>query len=199
MHSKPSGRPRSAESEAAILASAATLFAEKGYAAASLEAIASRAGVGKQTIYRRWPSKPYLAAAVYETLVPQDRIVADTGTLRSDIEQLTEALFRRYATGPSGQLLAGLISDGQGKPDAMETLRHAFFNDRSRATRDMFQRARDRGELPPETSIDLMTDLFVGAIWVRLLVGHAPLDPAFARSLAGHFGGLCAPMEETDD
>jgi len=190
MHIRPPGRPRSQRSEEAVLSAALRLFGEKGYGGTTVEAIARAAGVGKQTIYRRWPGKAYLAADLYEAIVPRGEIEADTGSLQSDLEAMVTTLFQHYAQGPAGPLLSGLIAEGQGDLEAPETLRSAFFDSRSQTTRDLFQRAADRGELPGETDIGFLSDLLIGAIWMRLLVRHAPLDRDFARQLAAHFAAL---------
>src|SRR5882672_6890138 len=57
----PRGRPRSAEADRAILSGTLELLAERGLDAMSIEEVATRAGVGKTTIYRRWTSKGLLA------------------------------------------------------------------------------------------------------------------------------------------
>ena len=190
MEPRSPGRPRSHRSQQSVLAAAAALFDEKGFGGATVEAIARRAGVGKQTIYRRWPSKAHLAAQLYEVIVPRHGIESDTGSLRGDIHTMVSALFETYRQGPAAALLSGLIAEGQGDPDGPKTLKAAFFDSRSQTTKSVFQRAVDRGELPAGTDVGLLSDLLIGAVWTRLLVGHAPLDAAFVTALADHFAML---------
>lgn len=190
MHLRSPGRPRSPHTEQSVFTAALTLFEERGYGGTTVEAIARAAGVGKQTIYRRWPGKAHLAADLYESIVPREEIVSDTGSLHGDIRAMIGALFDTYDRGPAAPLLAGLIAESQGDATASTIFRTAFFDNRSRTTRDLFQRAVSRGDLPRETDIGFLSDLLIGAIWMRLLVRHAPLDEEFAHRLADHFANL---------
>lgn len=178
------GRPRSEASTQAVLSAAERLFGTNGYSKTSIEAIAKAAGVGKQTVYRWWPSKSHLAAAIYEQLAPSSAIVPDTGTLQSDIATMLRSLFAAYASGPAAALLSGLIVEAQGSNDSAMDFRAGFFDQRRVITVALFERARSRGEIPADTEIDLLSDMLIGAIWMRLLAGHAPLNDAFADGLA---------------
>ena len=79
------GRPRSQEADRAILTAAVELLAERGLAAMSIEEVAARAGVGKTTIYRRWPSKGLLALDAFVASFREEQPLPDTGTLRGDL------------------------------------------------------------------------------------------------------------------
>src|SRR5450432_744304 len=81
----PRGRPRSAEADRAILAATLELLAERGLDAMSIEEVAARAGVGKTTIYRRWPSKGLLALDAFVISFRAEQPLPDTGTLRGDL------------------------------------------------------------------------------------------------------------------
>lgn len=178
------GRPRSEASTQAVLTTAERLFGQNGYAGTSIEAIAKEAGVGKQTVYRWWPTKSHLAADIYEQLAPGGEIAPDTGTLPSDIATMLRPLFKAYAAGPAAALLSGLIVEAQGGNNATMDFRSGFFDRRRAITVALFDRARARGEIPNGADTDLLADMLIGAIWMRLLAGHAPLDSRFADSLA---------------
>src|SRR6185437_13353096 len=77
----PRGRPRSQEADLAILTATVGLLAERGLAAMSIEEVAARAGVGKTTIYRRWPSKGLLALDAFVDSFREEQPLPDTGTL----------------------------------------------------------------------------------------------------------------------
>ena len=79
------GRPRTSEADRAILTAAVELLAERGLAAMSIEEVAARAGVGKATIYRRWPSKGLLALDAFVAVFREQQPLPDTGTLRGDL------------------------------------------------------------------------------------------------------------------
>ncbi len=178
------GRPRSEASTQAVLSAAERLFGTNGYSKTSIEAIAKAAGVGKQTVYRWWPTKSHLAAAIYEQLAPSSKIAPNTGNLESDIATMLRSLFAAYASGPAAALLSGLIVEAQGSDESVMDFRAGFFDQRRVITVGLFERARSRGEIPADTDIDLLSDMLIGAIWMRLLADHAPLNDAFAEGLA---------------
>ncbi len=180
------GRPRSEASAQAVLAAAVRLFGTNGYSGTSIEAIAKEAGVGKQTVYRWWPSKSHLAAGIYEQLAPGNKIAPDTGSLQSDIATMLRTLFDAYAAGPAAALLSGLIVEAQGSNTSVMDFRKGFFDKRRVITVALFDRARDRGEIPVGADTGILSDMLIGAIWMRLLAGHAPLNHVFADELAAH-------------
>lgn len=178
------GRPRSEARTQAVLEAAERLFGANGYSGTSMEAIAKEAGVGKQTVYRWWPTKSHLAAAIYERLAPESAITPNTGSLGTDIDTMLRTLFQAYAAGPAAALLSGLIVEAQSSANSVMEFREGFFNQRRAITVGLFERARARGEIPNEADINLLSDLLIGAIWMRLLTGHAALDQDFAGGLA---------------
>src|SRR6476620_10356561 len=88
------GRPRSQEADRAILTATVELLAERGLAAMSIEEVAARAGVGKTTIYRRWPSKGLLALDAFVGSFREEQPLPDTGTLRGDLLSALHAWVR---------------------------------------------------------------------------------------------------------
>ena len=180
------GRPRSEASTQAVLTAAERLFGANGYSGTSIEAIAKEAGVGKQTVYRWWPTKSHLAAEIYEKLAPRSKIAPDTGNLRSDIATMLRTLFDAYAAGPAAALLSGLIVEAQGSNASAMDFRKGFFDRRRVITVAVFEKARDRGEITSDTNIELLSDMLIGTIWMRLLTGHAPMNRIFAEELADH-------------
>src|ERR1051326_8266077 len=91
------GRPRSAQADQAILSAALEELAEVGFEALSIEAVAARAGVGKTTIYRRWPSKMELALEAL-SMVHTEVPVIDTGNFRDDILTMLTGAYHVRAT-----------------------------------------------------------------------------------------------------
>ena len=82
---RSAGRPRSAEADIAILEAATAILAERGLAGMSMEEVAARAGVGKATVYRRWPSRGALALDAFMSEFRSQLPLPDTGTLRGDL------------------------------------------------------------------------------------------------------------------
>jgi AcrR family transcriptional regulator len=181
--SGPRGRPRSAEADRAILDAAGSLLATRGLAAMSIEEVAARAGVGKATIYRRWPSKGLLALDAFMILFRSLQPPVDTGSLRGDLLSALRTWVRAVTTTPAGRLLAALIAEAQ-----HDTELHAAWRDRVleplRAQhRAVLERAVARGEVSPEVDTDVVLDLFFGAAQHRLLLGHLELTDAFVESV----------------
>jgi AcrR family transcriptional regulator len=177
------GRRRNEEVRQAILAATFELVTEQTRHPATIEAIAQRAGVGKQTIYRWWPSK---GAIVLEALTERARVVVplpDTGTLRGDFEEFLVATFRGVRDPATAAVLRTLMSEAQRDDQAAELVRE-FTSRRRSELRGLLTRGRDRGELPADADIDLAVDLAFGLLWYRVLLGRAPLDAAGARRLA---------------
>lgn len=185
------GRPRSVACQLAVLRATAELLDEGGYAAVTMEAIARRAGVAKQTLYKWWPSRARLVMEAYRERVGGAILIADTGRFADDLERLfleTTSSLRRSTGGPRGlgAVLAGLVADAQGDPELLEEFRTTYFAPRRARVASLFASARARGEIPADTDLNLVLDLLYGPLWIRLLVGHAPLDRRFARGVVAH-------------
>ncbi|WP_432072948.1 TetR/AcrR family transcriptional regulator [Streptomyces wuyuanensis] len=180
----PRGRPRDARAHAAILAAAADLVAETGYAAMSLGAVAARARVGKDTIYRRWSGK---AELVYEAVftTTDTAPVPDTGTLEGDLTILVQQLIDEFGAPSAAAALPGLLADFAAAPELRATIRSAFLAPAKQRLADVFDRARARGETVPGVEADLVLDSLVGTVLFRLGILGESAGPRLARSVAG--------------
>lgn len=181
---RPTGRPRSAEASTAILEAASELLKEKGLLGITMEEVAARAGVGKATVYRRWPSRGALALDAFLSEFKSQLPVPDTGSLRGDLRSAAAAWARAVTTSRAGQMLAGLVAEAQRDPDLAAAWRDRVFNPLREQHRKILRAAARRGELPGGTDPDLVLDLIFGASYHRLLQGHLPLDERFARKAA---------------
>ena len=171
----------------AILGAAAELLLEHGLNAISMDAVAERAGASKATIYRWWPSKQLLALdALFGEWEPGPPERHDTGSLAGDLLALIRPWVRQLARKPYGQVIAALIAKAQGDPEFAEEYRARFVQPRRDRARVIFARAIERGEIPPNTDIEVALDLLYGPIYHRMLHGHAPLTDRFARSVVDH-------------
>lgn len=174
---KKPGRPRNPAVETAVFAAARSLLAEVGYDAVTMEAIAAVAGVGKQTLYRRWPNKA--ALLVEACLVDAAERVADpaTGHLEGDIAQFLDDTFAALET--TGPGLRFLMSQAGLDPSFRERFDSDFASRRRAALREIILR-----HVKAHPEVGPMIDMIYGAMWYRLLLGHGPLDARFARDLA---------------
>lgn len=172
------GRPRSETTHRAILAAAIAELRDKGYAELTIEGIAARAGAGKQTIYRWWPSK---ADVVLDAMLDQAAATIatpDTGSLPQDLIEFLIATFRQRGQRP---VLIGLMAQALLDPVFAQAFRDRFLFGRRAELRRILDRAAARGEIAPDTDPELLIDVVYGVLWYRLLLDHAPLD-----DLAGH-------------
>ena len=114
------GRPRDASRDEAILAATLAILLERGYQALTIEGVATSVGVGRPTIYRRWPSKPALAVAA---LVHSSRLaipVRDRGSLRDELVAVQRHQIKLMNSPESRRVTAGLIVDLANDPELAE-------------------------------------------------------------------------------
>lgn len=179
------GRPRSAQARSNILEAALRLARSHGYAELTMEQIAGEAGVGKQTIYRWWPSK---AAVVLEALRENARVEVespDTGALLSDLEGLLRNTFALTRRRPGiDRILRGMMAEAQHDLDFARRFRAELIEPRREVLRSLFRRAQARGELHSLAELELWVDVAFGVLWYRLLAEVGPLDRALAARLA---------------
>ena len=189
------GRPRSAEADVAILEAASAILAERGLAGMSMEEVAARAGVGKATVYRRWPSRGALALDAFMSEFRSQLPLPDTGTLRGDLFDALRAWSRAVNKTRAGGMLAGLIAEAQRDPLLAAAWRQRVFDPLRAQHKGLVERAARRGEIAPGTDADVVLDLVFGAAYHRLLHGHLPLDDRFARQVVDLVMDGLAPVE----
>src|SRR5688572_7086042 len=175
---------RSESSHRAIIAATQELLVDVGYRKLTIEGVAARAGVGKQTIYRWWPSRAALALEAY--LAGSDALQPppDSGSAREDVRRLLDWLVAVLAEPIGGRVVAGLVADLQHDPELAERFHRDVVPARRRAMLDALERARERGEIRADADLELAVDALHGAVFYRLLLSGEPLDPAFAEGLA---------------
>ncbi len=159
------GRPRSEEAHKAILKATLQLLVEVGFSALTVEGVASRAGVGKATIYRRWPSKLPLVVEAFSQLPALEE--ADTGDLVEDLKKMLRSYMQLFNTTPLAAVLPSLAGERAHEPELSE-LFDPVFKERRQPLIRALERAVGRGELPVDLDLDLAADLIVGPIAVRL-------------------------------
>ncbi|AUY51803.1 TetR/AcrR family transcriptional regulator [Streptomyces sp. CB01881] len=173
------GRIRSEEAHRAVLAATAAILEESGYQAVTMERVATRAEVAKSTIYRWWSSKALLVLDSYRETVAQRMPEPDTGSTAEDLVVFVAALHSVARHPLRVRALRGLMAEAQLDPAFEEPFR-AWVQSRRAVVLRILARGADRGELPATSDLEAATDQLFGLFWYRLLVGHAPLDPAEA-------------------
>lgn len=178
------GRPRCAESHARILAATTALLERTSFGELTVEAIASRARVGKQTIYRWWGGKPSLVMEASLAAMQRRVLPVDTGDVALDLVTFLKRSGRNLRQTSAGRTLAVLIGEAQRDPAFAEAFRARFMATRREALRALLERAVDRGALRGDVDLELVIDLLFGTFWYRLLSGRAALDNRFVEQLA---------------
>ncbi|MET7485602.1 TetR/AcrR family transcriptional regulator [Streptomyces sp. NPDC005538] len=185
---RAAGRPRSTAADTAILAATREALVELGWSKLTLGDVATRAGVAKTTLYRRWAGKNELVVDAVAELFDELRL-PDRGTLAADIEgvvlQFAAILARPEAKSGLMAVVAESIRD-----DALrERIRESIVDRQKCLVVEGRARAQARGELPPETdpeeaarTADLIFDVVAGAVVHRTLVSAEPADEDWVRS-----------------
>ena len=176
------GARRNPEAEAAILAAARALLAERGYAGFSIDEVARRAGAGKPTIYRWWPTKADLFMDVYCAEKSAAMPARKSSGLARDLTAYTRDLWKFWRETPSGRAFRALIAEAQANDAALEVLSAKFLPDRTQGVRAMFNRAAEAGEIEV-ADVDLLMQLYLGFNWFHLLTGRIDDDPETIRRM----------------
>jgi len=179
------------------------LAQEVGFTKLSIEAVAARAGVGKHTIYRRWPSK---GALFLDALLPTDERVTDfpnTGDIEADLRTQTYAAVDLLGRPPFGPLYQALLGEAQHDPSVAATLNERFIAPQAQRLRARLKLAQRQGQLSPEFDLDLAMAILSGAFYFQFLVtqelvSHNYVDRVFSTLFAGmrpRRGGEHQPKE----
>jgi AcrR family transcriptional regulator len=168
------GRPRSQEADAAILAAGLELLIERGVEATTIEQVARRAGVTRATVYRRYPDKTRLLTATIEAAYGDPPAAPHI----RDIEHLLAGWAHALSDARQRRLLRRLYAAVDHEPELARTHQDRFGQHRDRARRDVLERARERGELPPGTDADVLLDVLTGAVWQHLVSRPDTCTPA---------------------
>ena len=150
--------------------------------ATTYEEIASRAGVHKTTIYRRWPVKVELVADALDLHSEEHVPVPDTGSLRGDLTALAAAVAANITSVGGARRSRSIVAASAHSDDLAETV-NAFMARRVTATTAIIERAIGRSEVPPGTDPNLVIEALVGPIWFRFLLTGEPIDEAFLAPL----------------
>jgi AcrR family transcriptional regulator len=164
-----------------ILTATLNLLGEHGYARLTIEGIALQAGMAKTTLYRRWPTKESLVLDALTKVAFADRPeIPDMGSLREDMLTYLRAWisFRRIHAW-AGEVLAD--------PELALLFRQKFGPGITSGFRTIIERAVGRGELAPQTDVELMAILPMALVQLHRVVVGKPADQALARRIADQF------------
>jgi AcrR family transcriptional regulator len=180
---RPRGRPRRAAARQEIVDATLELLAERGFQGTTMDAIAARAGVGKNTIYRRWSSKEELIADTCRTLTMEPELEGD------DLHELLLAHIHDFVRIFSDPVLAGILPGLLGElhrnPEFAEAWSERVVHPRRDALVDLLRAALERGEIRAGTDPEVIADLVVAPPFTRLTFpfGLSEAPVAYAEQL----------------
>ncbi|MFI2780291.1 TetR/AcrR family transcriptional regulator [Streptomyces sp. ALB3] len=183
----PDHSRRKERSRQAILEAARALVTEEAYEKVTVEAIAARAGVGKQTIYRRWPSK---SAVIFAALLAlsedtdgQSVTLPDTGDLEADLKLVMRATVEEFADPSFDKLIRALNTEIANDAALAAEYREKLAQPLEEAKKARLRSAQEAGQLAPDADLDLALEVLYAPLFQRWLHRSGPLTTAYADSL----------------
>ncbi|KUN75048.1 TetR/AcrR family transcriptional regulator [Streptomyces griseoruber] len=194
------GRPRSAAADTAILAATRQALVELGWSKLTLGDVATRAGVAKTTLYRRWAGKNELVVDAVAELFAELEL-PDRGSLAADIEGVVLQFAAILALPEARSGLMAVVAESTRDEALRARIRASIVEPQKHLVLEGRTRAQTRGELPPETDPDssartaeLIFDVIAGAVVHRALVSSEPVDMDWSRDFTRLLlNGLTSP------
>ena len=156
-----------------------------GLGAATMEAIAARAGVGKATIYKWWPSRGAVALDGFLDQVSGTLAIPADASAREAVTWQIAALVRLFRDSTAGPLMRALVVSAQSDPDIARALRDRWLAPRRAVTLEALRAGIARGEIRAGIDLEATADQLFGPVYTRLFFGHAPLDDTLPQVLSG--------------
>lgn len=186
----PRARPggRAAAVVAAVRKAAFELLAERGYEAVEIPDIASRAGVNRTTIYRRWPTKSELLLDIMLEEMQAKVPTPDTGSFEGDLAELLTSIARVLAD-PAMRGLFHVMGMRADSDDQTAKAREEFWSERFAASGQIVTRAIARGEVGEGVSARAALELGAAPLFYRILILGEPVDHRAAADIAAWVAG----------
>lgn len=175
-HKPLRGRPRSSEARQAILKAFVTAVKEQGYSKISIDQLSKASGVSRSTIYRWYKEKVDIALDAAASIAEADKETPLTGDLEADLRRHFTNSFNTANT--LGQLFTAMMAEAQSNPEFSERVWEEF----SKLRREHLKAIILQGHTQ-SSDIELLMDMVMGALWYRMMSGHAALDEAFSLAL----------------
>lgn len=165
------GRPRDPETDSKITRAAAELLLLRGFDKTTVDEVAARAGVGKATVYRRWPSKEDLAVAAMETLYSAEFPEPDTGTVAGDLAADYRS-FIAFANTDTGLAYLRMSITESLRDERIAALYRSSTERRQVEARRTIERGIERGEVRPDADIETAVQYLTGIVTARVILGQ---------------------------
>ncbi|MQA87538.1 MAG: TetR family transcriptional regulator [Streptosporangiales bacterium] len=174
------GRPRDPHIEEIVLKATLEELAVHGFDKMSIDGVAARTGVGKPSIYRRWPNKPALATAAITLLVAREG-PASTGDLVTDLSRQLLSAHRNLERSGSVPMVGLMLAEIRRHPEFIATYRKRLLEPRRATLRSLFEAARREGRIRGDADIETAVLVVMGSMFIKELAGE-PFDDAAATS-----------------
>ena len=162
------GRPRDPEADHRILAAASALLLERGFDTMTVDEVASRARVGKATVYRRWAKKEDLAVAAMSQLYKVQMPIPDTGSFREDVRQSYRDTIR-FANSPAGAAFLRATVVECARDPRIAALYRTASAEITVSAAQMYQRGIERGEVRADVNVEIASTLLGGVLAHRII------------------------------
>ncbi|HJV09624.1 MAG TPA: TetR/AcrR family transcriptional regulator [Acidimicrobiales bacterium] len=181
---RPPGRPRSPEADRAILRATVDLLADEGYGGVTMEGVATRAGVGKATVYRRWSCKSALVVDAVTACRESGVQPPDTGSTRDDLLVFVRGFMHHLRTSDAGRVMPALVAELSRNPELAAEFREGFVQPRRAKVLAAVRRGVERGEVRAGVDAELVADGVVALLMHRFLVTGMEIDDDLPERVA---------------
>lgn len=180
------GRPRCEASHQAILDATVALLASAAVHTVTIEGIAAKARVSKQTIYKWWPSKSALVMEAYAGFFTEKNPMPQSGDFEGDLREFFRRAVRTSGKPEVTRVLAELLAEAQRDEQIRRDMRERFIEVRRKPWRALMARGMAEGKVRGDLDVELALDLLFGPVWYRILFRSGKLDEAFADAVSRH-------------
>jgi AcrR family transcriptional regulator len=187
------GRPRSERSRRAVLDAAGELLTDRGLPGMSMDEIAARAGVSKNTIYRWWPTKAAVVMDAFTDAFAGLMEAPAEGDALTRLRIQVQRVARLMNTPEARRPFVALVAAAQHDPELATALRERFVDTRRAGVIELIAAGIEEGRLAADTDADIVIDLIYGALYYRLLISGGELDPAYADRLVETLAPVLRP------
>ncbi len=191
---KPRGRPAGVNAVAHehILDAVQAILQDKSFKDLTMEEVARRAGVGKPTLYKWWPSKIALVLDLFQERLVASLAVPEHLTTEEKIRAQVLELIRLLG-GFYGKVAREIIAEGQSDEGVLRQYREIYLSQRRAYTLEWIASSIASGEMRADIDPEVLTDMIYGPIYYRLLMGHQPLDAEFGSKIVDDVLAMTKP------
>ena len=188
MSSEPNTNRRNPRSHKAIVDATLKLLGSNGYVDFSIEKVASEAGVGKQTIYRWWPSRAELVLEVWrDRLLPPLAPYAGKMPVRDFLESSLLSFGKVLSRTDCRQAAICVLAEAHRDPQLYQRMADAVYLPRINSIMQAFKHAQEKGEFSQDIDIDVAIYELFGAVWYKVLIRFGTVDKAYIKKLVRQF------------